>query len=156
MSKYKSVSQTTTPQQALENFYGDIAQLLEELWEVIESTTGRQKKIPRMATIKEAIGILEIVKRPVIPMLPQDLARKELHVIVATPRDRKQHTSREVRRDNAAAYAEKAVEAIREWINTHEEPDDELTMLIEFCDEVEGHIAEAKDAKMPGMYHANE
>lgn len=160
---YKSVQQTATPLEAIAVFYADIESLAEEARGVVDGATGKpQESTERIHTMTATADVLEALNPDEAPTL--ELPSITISVLVNT--NKRREPSRAIRRDNACAYAQAGIDAIREYCDkqdTDQTPPnaeaetatkERLGKLYElrlWCDDVESDILDVQECEFPGM-----
>lgn len=165
MARYKSDTVTTMIHAAIETFYGDLQGLAEEIRESLDSVPEPLQGTDRNTTMGNTADVLEGLEDPGAPdEFPNDTISVDIMVRGGKKRGSE---SRAVRRDNAVAHANAALDALRGWIENQEieeNPEDNeeereeraaLAEIVEgvedYCNTLEEHIGEAEECEFPGM-----
>lgn len=168
MARYKSENTKLTVGNAISVFYEELQSLAEDIQESLENVPESLQNTERNQTMGETADALENLQEPDAPDGADGLLEAPVIITLQVRGGAKRgRESRSIKRDNAVAHAQAAVDAIRAWIDEQdvEETDDDSELQAEaranlaeaveavssFCDEVEEAIGEAEGCEFPGM-----
>lgn len=145
--KYETMTGTVS---SVEDAYSALEELGGECREIVDNAPEGLNQTDRIQTFEESASTLEYLSTPDVPECVRDLA---ISYSYATPRRKRQSTSRAVRRDNELAVVQAAVAALEEWLEDEANAEhDDRDEVETFKDQLESDASDIEGCEFPGMF----